>query len=103
MENNYTPAIFDRSFEDLERAIQVSAKKQAIIAHNISNANTPGYEAKEFDEILGRAVVRQNNKKVVLEEEMDRLSQNSLAYSSYVKLLSSKLGILRSIATQGKR
>lgn len=95
--------MFDKSFDALENAIRVSAKRQAVIAHNIANANTPGYEAKEFDEVLGKAVVREDNKKVVLEKEMDELSKNSMKYSSYVKLLSSKLGILRTIATQGKR
>lgn len=100
---NKTPEIFDKSFNDLEQAIQVAAKRQAIIAHNIANANTPGYEAQEFDEVLGKAIVRQDAKNVVLEKELDDLSQNSMKYSSYVKLMTSKLGILRNIATQGKR
>jgi len=97
------PEIFDKSFNDLEQAIKIAAKRQAIIAHNIANANTPGFEAQEFDEVLGKAIVRQDAKKVVLEKELDALSQNSMRYSSYVKLMTSKLGILRNIATQGKR
>ena len=100
---NYNPGVFDQSFEDLEKAMKIAAKRQAIISHNIANANTPDYEALKFDEVLGEAVVRENNKKVVLEKEMAELSENSLKYSSYVKLMSQKLGILRSIATQGRR
>ena len=101
--HGYTQKIFDKSFDDLEKAIRIAAKRQAIIAHNISNADTPGYEALEFDEILGEAVVRQDAKNVVLDKEITELSKNAMKYSSYVKLMSSKLGILRTIATQGKR
>ncbi|NQU16931.1 MAG: hypothetical protein HQ564_02600 [Candidatus Saganbacteria bacterium] len=97
------PAIFDKSFDDLEKAIRVSARRQAVIAHNIANANTPGYKPLEFNEVLERAVESENNKKVVLEKELSDLSKNSLKYSSYIKIMSSKLGILRTIATQGKR
>lgn len=96
-------AIFDQTFNNLENAIKVSAKRQAVIAHNIANANTPGYEAMEFDEVLNQAVVRQGEKEVVLEKEMDRLSRNSMDYSSYVKLMSTKLSILRTISSQGKK
>ena len=96
-------AIFDKSFDDLEKSIRVSAKRQAVIAQNIANANTPGYEALEFDEALERAVVRQDAKKVVLEKEMAELSQNSMKYSSYVKIMTAKLGVLKTIASQGKR
>lgn len=95
--------LFDKTFDDLETSMKITAKRQAVIAHNIANANTPGYEAQEFDEYLGRAVTRQNEKNVILEKEMADLSDNSLKYSSYVKLMTQKLGILRTIASQGKR
>lgn len=95
--------IFDESFEKLEKAMQRASLRQAVFAHNIANANTPDYVALDFDEELGRAVERQDQKKVVLEDELSRLTKNSIEYSTYVKLLSSKINILKTIATQGRR
>ena len=83
--------------------MQISAKKQEVIAHNIANANTPGYEALTFDEQLMKAVKRMDNQQVVLEDELAALTENSTRYSAYVKLITSKISILRSIATQGRR
>ena len=95
--------IYDQTFDSLERAMKVSAMKQAVIAQNIANAKTPGYEAMTFDEQLNKAVKRQDKRDVMLEDEMAELAKNSGQYSSYVKLLTSKIGVLRTIATQGKR
>lgn len=95
--------IFDDSFNQLERAMEISTRRQEIIAHNIANAKTPGYEALTFDEELMQAVKRADNREVVLEEELSSLTKNSIKYSSYVKLLSSKLNMLKTIASQGRR
>ena len=95
--------IFDNTFMNLQHAMEISTKRQAIIAHNIANADTPGYEALAFDEALGRAIKRVEGKKIILEEEMAALSENSIKYSAYVKLLSTKINILRTVATQGRR
>jgi len=95
--------LFDETFRNLERAMEIATKKQAVIAHNIANAKTPGYEALTFDEELMRAVKRLDKKQVVLEEELAALTENSVKYSAYVKLLSSKINVLRTIATQGRR
>jgi flagellar basal-body rod protein FlgB len=95
--------IYDQTFAALEQAMKVAAMKQAVIAQNIANAKTPGYEALTFDEQLNRAVKRLEKKNVTLEEEMAALAENSGQYSAYVKLLTSKIAVLRTIATQGKR
>ncbi len=95
--------LFDKSFGDLERAMQIATQKHAVIAHNIANAKTPGYQPMTFDEELMRAVERQDRKQVVLEDEMADLTQNSIKYSACVKLMASKINVLRSIATQGRR
>ena len=95
--------MFDNTFLHLEKGMKTSAAKQSVISHNIANANTPDYEAMEFDEELGKAVKRTDKKNVIMEEEMASLSENSIRYSAYVKLLTSKLNILRTIATQGRR
>ncbi len=95
--------IFDGTFDNLQKALDVATKRQAIIAHNIANANTPGYEAMDFDEILGKAVKRTEGGPVIIEKEMAAMSENSIKYSAYIKFLSSKITVLRTIATQGRR
>lgn len=95
--------IYDGSFDALEHAMKTAAMKQAVIAQNIANAKTPGYVAMTFDEELNKAVKRQDRKNVTLEEEMAALAENTGRYSSFVKLMTSKIGVLRTIATQGKR
>lgn len=43
------PLFFNQTFQALESAIDISQKRQGVIAGNISNLNTPGYQAKEID------------------------------------------------------
>lgn len=95
--------MFDYAYLSIEKGMKESAEKQAVHAHNLANANTPGYVPMDFDEELGKAVKRQDSKKVVIEDEMSKLSENSMKYSAYVKLLTSKINILRTVATQGRR
>jgi len=98
-----TGGIFDQTFNALEQAMRIATARQQVIANNIANAKTPGYEALTFDEQLMQAVKRQGKKEVVLEEELASLTDNSTKYSAYIKLMTSKMSILRSIATQGRR
>lgn len=95
--------IFDYTYNNLERAMNLSNMKQAIIAHNIANANTPGYVPLDFDEVLGKAVKREEGKGVVLEDELASLTENSVKYSAYIKFLSAKITALRSVVTQGRK
>ncbi|MFC1540719.1 flagellar basal body rod protein FlgB [Candidatus Margulisiibacteriota bacterium] len=95
--------IFDARFNNLERAMEIATRRQEVISHNISNAKTPGFEPLTFDERLMQAVKRLDRQEVVLEEELAALTENSVKYSSYVKLLSSKINTLKTIATQGRR
>lgn len=98
-----TIGLFDEQFGSLERAMQIASMRQEVISQNIANAKTPGYEAQTFDEQLMKAVKRTAKKDVVLEEELAALTDNSIKYSAYVKWLSAKTNILRTIATQGRR
>lgn len=95
--------LFDESFNKLERAMEITTRRQEIISHNIANANTAGYEALTFDEQLMQAVKRLDRTNVNIEEELAALTENSIKYSSYVKLLSSKINVLKTIASQGRR
>ena len=95
--------IFDPTFNNIEQALKVSSAKQAVHAHNLANADTPGFEPMEFDETLNKAVKRQDSRRVVVEEEMSELSKNQIKYSAYVKLISTKFSILRNIVSQGRK
>lgn len=95
--------LFDPTFGNLERAMEIATRRQEVITHNIANADTPGYEALTFDEQLMQAVKRLDKKDVVLEEELAALTDNSVKYSAYVKMLSNKFSVLRSIVTQGRK
>ncbi len=95
--------IFDNTFDNLQRAMDITTKKQAILSHNIANIDTPGFKPLDFDEVLGKAVRRAEGRPLVLEEELAALSENSIRYSAYVKLISSKINVMRTIATQGRR
>ena len=101
-ENMRTDGIYDETFINLQNAINKAAKKQAVIAQNIANANNPNYKAKEFDEVLNKAVERAN-KEIIIEDEMAALSKNSLEHSAYVKLLTTKISVIKTVATQGRR
>ena len=83
--------------------MQVATMRQEVITQNIANAKTPGYEALTFDEQLMRATKRKEQSAVNLEEEMAALTENSVKYSAYVKLMTSKMNILKTIASQGRR
>ena len=98
-----TNPIFDAQFGNLERSMEIATRRQEVITHNIANANTPGFEPQTFDEELMRAVNRLDRKQVVLEEELADLTDNSIKYSSYVKLMSSKVNMLKNIVSQGRR
>jgi flagellar basal body rod protein FlgB len=97
------PVMFDSTFNTLENQMLIATKRQEVIAQNIANAKTPGYEAMTFDEQLMQAVKRMDRKEVVLEDELAALTENSVKYSAYVKWMTSKLSALRAIVTQGKK
>ncbi|MFC1559477.1 flagellar basal body rod protein FlgB [Candidatus Margulisiibacteriota bacterium] len=95
--------VFDSTFNNLENGIEKATRVQSVIAHNIANANSPGFEPLEFDEVLNKAVKRVDRTKVILEEEMADLSKNSLKHSAYIKLLAAKINVMRTVATMGRR
>ena len=95
--------LFDTTMSSLEKGILRSNKTQEVIAQNIANANTPGYVPQRFDEVLNKAVEKSDKKNVVLEEELADMSKNSTKYSAYVKLMTAKLAMLRTIVSQGRK
>ena len=109
--------VFDQTFEALSRTIDLRTQNQTVIASNIANADTPGYQAKEldFEKAMGRAlesgsgaedvsgevqnqvnnVVREDGNTVDRDAEMVSLAQNQLLYDAAADLLKKKLGMLK--------
>ncbi|OGC06725.1 hypothetical protein A2526_06425 [candidate division WOR-1 bacterium RIFOXYD2_FULL_36_8] len=94
--------MFDPAYISLKGALGETIIKQEVAAHNLANINTPGFEPNTFDEVLQK-VIKREDKKITVEQEMDEISQNVLRYSSLVKLLSYKINTLKTIASQGRR
>ncbi len=102
------------------------ADESRVLANNIANANVPSYTAKRvnFKEILGQENMKLNltrtnsrhlssklnskseipivdtKKPVELDEEILKMTQNSLEYQSIVKLLSNRFKLYSSIISE---
>lgn len=95
--------------ESLEVAIRAAATRQAVVANNIANIETPGYRRQDvqFQDILAKALeagkgvndveaklvtpmsteVRANGNDVDLDMEIGELLKSSGQYKTYVRLL----------------
>lgn len=90
----------------IERALDLTAMNQKLIAQNIANINTPGYKAQrlKFDEQLNGVevcdredcVVRQDGNSVVMERERAELLANALAHRTFLAALANRAGMMRS-------
>lgn len=95
--------MYDGTFDNLTKAMAIAAKRQTIIAQNIANANNPDYVPLKFDEALNKAVEKADKGSVVLEDEMNDLSSVAGQHSAYIKFLTAKLSVIRTVVTQGRR
>ena len=115
--------VFDQTFESLSRALDLRTENQTVIASNIANADTPGYQAKElnFEKALARAietkedveqvrgeihnqinnVVKEDGNTVDRDAEMVSLAQNQLLYDAAADLVKKKLALLKYAITDG--
>lgn len=91
----------DFGINHLENNIRECAKNQNVIAKNVANLNNPNYVPKTFDTELNDAQGRLD-RKVLLEQEMTKMSRNSIRYNTYIKLLTMKYQNMRKVATLGK-
>lgn len=90
----------------IERALDLTALNQRVIATNIANINTPGFKARRlnFDEQLRQAevveredvVVRQDGNSVVLERERAEMMANALAHRTFLRAMAQRAGLMRS-------
>ena len=109
----------DGSLRLLPKLLDASAANHKVIANNIANFNTPGYQKLEmhFDAELRRAMrtggveramkvpfeirvsddkpLRNDGNNVDLEKEFGHLTKNTLGYNAYARILSKKLSMLK--------
>lgn len=93
----------------LGQALDGATLRHRVIAHNIANANTPGFTPlrvsfeKQFDAALKPVVEPAAGGKVELDVEMAQLAQNSLQYQALLRGLGRYLAILGAAISEGKR
>lgn len=115
--------LFDSTQNLLEGALRGAAARQAALAQNLANANTPGYQRVDVDfhsvlqeaagestgdaadeaahatfapEVDGAATMRLDGSTVDLDVEASNLSQNGLEYQALVAVAHGRIGILKS-------
>lgn len=119
--------IFDRTTVLLEKVLDLRARNQQIIASNLANAKTPGFEPSKlsFDEDLQNALqaerpglrgregtrerlgniqgtVARSGPSVEPDQEMLDLAENQILYESAVQMLNKKFGMLKYVAGEGR-
>jgi flagellar basal-body rod protein FlgB len=100
--------------------MDVSSLRGDVIAQNIANVNTPGYQAQEvrFEDELAKALgrgsissadpkmlptpglsARNDGNNVDIDREMGDLTKNSLLFELYAQLMSTQISQYRSAIT----
>ena len=97
----------------LERGLDFASRRQRVLASNIANAETPGYERRDVAAPAFEDLVRESDAetdpaprvakggKVVMESELATASTNSLYYSTLARLASLRLSMAE-LAIRGK-
>ncbi len=112
-------AIATQEMNLLSRLLDVATLRQDVIAQNVANVNTPGYNAQEvaFEDALRQAIgqhetglvmpkpeiitgsggtKREDGNNVDVDLEMARLQKNALYFKVYTQLLAGDLAQYRS-------
>ncbi len=125
-------SLFGRTYQVVERALEVTKLRHGVIVSNIANADTQGYKTKElnFDKALDNALekgsvgVRRTNplhfgmqhqeaegieiseaaySGVDIDKEMSKLADNNLRFQTGVEALLRKFSALKYAITEGGR
>ena len=122
--------LFDVTFKTLDLALGAAGKRQEVLANNLANVNTPGYQRLDvqFDGVLAKAVdaanagednalesmrpgitgdngvaVRADGNSVDVDQEMAYLAENNIRYNALVQLTQKKLEGLKYVISDGRR
>ena len=116
----------------IRAALTGLSSRQRTIANNVANVDTPNFKASEvrFEDVLRGAMSRQqagqanqaslndlasrtsfidgtttraDGNNVDIDREMELLGETQLTYSALTQVMSSRLGILRSVVSGGSR
>jgi flagellar basal-body rod protein FlgB len=113
--------LFDTTQNALERAISGSSLRQATLAQNIANANTPGYRRKDVDfhsalsaamadgdpggaqfsaQVDSTGPVRADGNSVDIDAESAKAAQNALEYDALVSVARGRIDIIKAAMGQ---
>ncbi|MBT5855604.1 hypothetical protein HOH87_03095 [bacterium] len=92
--------------QSLVSGIRDMNRRKAAIAYNMANASTPGFKPIRFQDEIEAATRLYGDASmldtIIIDDEMVRTARVRLKHSAYVRLLSTKMGITRRIASLGK-
>ncbi len=109
--------MLDRLAGQLERYMDLLSVRQKLVASNIANADTPGYQTRDIDfqaefqaaaglrpqvvEVSGLTVKNDGNS-VNLDREARLLAENAMRFQLASSLLRSEIRIVRSAIEEGR-
>lgn len=109
--------MLDRIAGQLERYMDLLSARQKMVASNIANADTPGYQTQDLDfqaefrraagappqvqNVAGLAVKNDGNN-VSLDREARLLAENALRFSVASNLMRSQISLVRSAIKEGQ-
>lgn len=122
-------SLFGKTYNVIERSLDISSKRHGIITGNIANLDTPGYKTKDIDfkgaledALEGTSIhltrtdpghfsskasypepSLSESASVDIDKEMSKLAENNLRYRTSVEVLLRKLMILKFAITEGGR
>jgi flagellar basal-body rod protein FlgB len=105
----------DRTTQAVEWALKAQSERQRVVAHNIANVNTPGFQASkvDFEASLAQALRDRrggiakaekvatndaaglNGNNVSLEKELEALDKSNIHYEALTTALTSKFNNIR--------
>jgi len=110
-------AMLDRVAGQLEHYMDLLSTRQKLVASNIANADTPGYQTQDLDfqtefaratggmpqvvEVVGLAVKNDGNN-VSLDRESRLLAENALRFQVASQLMKTQIRTVRSAIQEGK-
>jgi flagellar basal-body rod protein FlgB len=115
--------LFDNTELGLQAAIRGAGMRQTVLAQNLANANTPGYQRKEVDfqstladamqagaspdqvqfgvTTDGSAPMQTDGNSVDADTESAKMAENGLQYQSLIAIAKGRLDIITSAIGQG--
>ncbi len=131
--NGQVSGISDLTIAALERALDGLAVRQAVVANNVANVDTPGFKASRalFEEQLRAALekakragagqrrrgleqveasvvetsgaLRRDGNNVAIEQEIGELGKTALTYEAVAQILRRKVHLIRMAISEGVR